>query len=67
VFPPNQQSLSGEWGYIEKWKNVKWRPISEIIKKPVIFEGKVEPSDIKQGQLGDCYFLAALAALAERP
>ena len=35
--------------------------------KPSLFQSKIEPQDILQGMLGDWYFLAGLAALAERP
>ena len=59
--------MTGEWGHVHEWSEIKWKKISDTLSKAKIFTGKVEPGDIKQGYLGDCYFLAGLAALAERP
>ena len=48
---------------------IVWARPSEIFLNTNVqlFKDDIIPNDIQQGLLGDCYFLSALAALAERP
>ena len=48
---------------------VVWKRPSEFCNKGEIrvFSDSITPCDIHQGALGDCWYLAALAALAEQP
>jgi hypothetical protein len=63
LFPPNNSSLGSVEG------NISWKRIPELIRNqnPVLFDTKIEPSDVITGHEGDCYFLSSLAALAEFP
>jgi len=49
--------------------NVKWRRAQEIWPSSTIsvFENGIDPNDVQQGMLGNCWFLAAVASVAENP
>lgn len=46
---------------------IQWRRPQEFFKGDYKIFDVIEPNDIKQGKLGDCWFMCALASLAERP
>ncbi|CAG5134330.1 unnamed protein product [Candidula unifasciata] len=72
-FPPAQKSLfrNPDTGFIEK--SIQWLRPHEIVtnlfeerRLPWVVYRTPMPEDIKQGILGNCWFLSALAVLAER-
>lgn len=72
-FPPDDQSLYVDPGNPPSKLQVvaEWMRPSEIMKEsrldcqPCLFSGVVNPSDVCQGRLGDCWFLSAVAVLTE--
>ena len=79
-FTPSESSLIKDWDapevqvHVARWSQYNWKRADEILSlnkeskgKLEIFHGNIEPSDIRQGELGDCYFLSVLSILAEHP
>jgi len=56
-----------EPGIPSSWRNYEFKTCEQLFPGGYEIFKKIEPNDIKQGELGDCYFLCALSALAERP
>jgi calpain-15 len=50
-------------------RGIVWARPQEFYKGKsyCVFDEDIRPEDIKQGELGDCYFLSSISALAERP
>ena len=69
-FPPQLSSLINkkhDAGNLTQMRQVEWRRASDLFEDPQIFTDGIHPNDIKQGSLGDCYFLSCLASMAENP
>lgn len=68
-FPPDMSSIYStetcpEYPLQEK---PVWKRPHEFMHNPQLYVGGIDPNDINQGALGNCWFLAAIAALAENP
>lgn len=68
-FPPEKSSLGMKQG-----KNVVWLRMADLMNLNSginlgveLFQGRIEPNDLIQGNIGDCWLLASLACLAEFP
>ncbi|XP_077118658.1 calpain-3 isoform X2 [Ranitomeya variabilis] len=59
-FPPNDTSLFYSQAYPIKFE---WKRPPEICENPQFIIGGANRTDICQGDLGDCWFLAAIACL----
>lgn len=79
-FPPEKSSLIQDWNSKDEdvlenkdeWLKIEWIRASKIAElnddegKLQVFANSIEPNDIRQGGLGNCYFLSVLACTAER-
>ena len=68
TFPPKETSLKP--AHIKRdLKQYPWKRPETFLDgtklKPALFVGSIEPNDIDQGALADCYFMGALSAVAE--
>ncbi|XP_044060003.1 calpain-12 [Siniperca chuatsi] len=66
VFPPEQKSI-GMPDDPDPKKAIKWQRPKEISENAVFVEGTTGTTDICQGQLGNCWLLAALSCLTMHP
>ena len=65
-----EERTSAYWNHFKvKEDDVMWLPANEIFTagKYSVFEGSIECDDINQGSVGNCYFMSAMAAMAEFP
>ena len=66
MFPPTKESLYvtfSDCANQKDFKGIEWKRASEISESPMFFVDGASRFDIKQGNLGDCWLLAAMANL----
>ncbi|KAL4647357.1 calpain-1 catalytic subunit-like [Arapaima gigas] len=66
LFPADQSSI-GMAADPDPKNTIKWLRPKDISKDAVFIEGTTGTTDICQGQLGDCWLLAALSSLTLHP
>lgn len=62
-FPANSKSING-FRNNNQFNQIVWKRPEEFLQGSIKVFDKIEPGDIFQGALGDCYLLAAIASIA---
>jgi len=65
-FPPQQSSIALPGEMPQPSSHYEWKRASEIWSDFDVFKGDIRPTDLNQGELGNCYYLAVLSASAEK-
>ncbi|XP_040195924.1 calpain-5 [Rana temporaria] len=63
LFPPNNDSLFWK---TQRVQGVQWKRPKEICNDPRLFVDGISSHDLHQGQVGNCWFVAACSSLASR-
>ena len=58
IFPAQIQSLSN-------WQEITWKRPGEIVDNPQLIVNGIKRTDPNQGDLGDCWLIAAMSALTQ--
>ena len=68
AFPSQTSSMCEDPDRRASYVDYKWKHADDIFGKDnyTVFKD-IDPTNVKQGELGDCYFLCAITALAEYP
>ncbi len=60
-FPPNEESLD----FKVPGREIAWKRVKEVVGADcMMVQDNFTPEDIQQGNIGDCYFLSSISALA---
>lgn len=70
-FPPGPESLflDPTRPHKELWTKIKWVRFRDTVRSgqvPEVFVPPIDPDDIKQGKIGNCWFMSALSVLSQR-
>ena len=68
LFPAQLDSLSPTYRQtIGAWREIVWRRPREIVENPQMIVNGIRRTDPNQGDLGNCWFIAAMSALTQNP
>lgn len=66
LFPARVESLSNDYQrLIPSWRDMTWRRPGEIVADPQLIVNGLNRTDPNQGDLGNCWFVAAMSALTQ--